>query len=395
MNSSRLISALAFEHAWTLSDTELLLAHRDAPESPERTQAYRALSEKLSLAVGRHLLHVAQTRGLQAPLHADAISTPFLEAWRAARAGQPIDALLVERLGGIFVSALRMKVSIAFAKAERPDSVAPSAEAIHRLLQEKVEQGVFEPFETRNETCFVSGRLLLVGMDGWAPYLEIFEPAAAAFVPLKAGDVKAPCLQSTVVPLPSGHLLIGDWMHHPAFQAAIEPVLHDAPSLNSDLGCQARTETLARELGIGSVFVGNTCPAIVVHNGGVRIGRVSEEADLVGDIAGSVCTDMWWATMLDKQTLVDIFARSMPRKEALLEVERFLENQGHITEVQLPPGNYHLYFAGSPETFGRDFAMEEVDFQGFPEPMLALHPRPLTPRIAGTSPQRRPARPNP
>lgn len=396
MTVSQAPFAAPFATTWTQADSQRLYdLEVEAPDSqvdPSGFDAWRKrfwpVMEELQRAVAGHILHLAETTGLSQPPHAEAAQTPWLSLWRKASAQEALEGYEFERLGHMFYMALARN----FGAVRRPRAgeEAPEAATLHRTLVELIEAGNFSSFETEREECLLSGSSLSLELKGWAPSFRIFKPEFRRFDALAEGDIVAPGLEHVTIRVPTGHLLVADWFRHAAFTSQTDKVLEGNPSINNEAGCVERTRRMAEQLSVASVFVGNTSPEIVAHQGGLRMGYLGDEDEgaggLEGSSMGSICTDLWWATIVDKQVLVDILAQTLPRPEAVAEVDKLIREQASdIREVQVEPGEYHLYFAGSPETFAQHFWMEEVGFQGFEEPMLALHPTSLTPVLKKAS----------
>lgn len=387
------VTAQPFSEGWTLDDTRVLYEHNlaapdfDAPsKDPSADQAWReqrhTYSDKLSLAIGRHVLHLAQTRGLVAPPYSEAVNNRFINAWRRAISGEGLSGWDAIMIGHALTKPVSMKLVTSKPKFVRKDRPAPTLEQTHAFIHETMLAGDFESYDTDfGGECENSGLHLSLTLVQWSPTLERFDCERRQFYPLAAGDITAPSLQHVTVPLPTGELLVADWFRHDAFTAITDKVLEDSPSISSSSGCEERTRRLATQLGIATVFVGNSCPSIQADANGVRIGSMTEEADMNGTSQGYVCTDLWWATMLDKQTLVDLFARTMPIEQAHAEVaDLIVEHTNGITQVTLPPGEYHLYYAGDVELFGKMFDRDGVDLSSFDKPMLVLSRTELEPR---------------
>jgi hypothetical protein len=427
------LTAQSFDQGWSMDDTRRMLnVERMDPTAQDDTTSLgakrkakwqediKAISTQLDTCVARHLLFLAEVGGLQAPPHSEHASTPFLEAWRRLMTQRPLENYQLMRLGGDFSRSLMIQAFLLRPEfGDKDTHMEENVAKLHHRLMSKVLMGDFDGFETEAQSCWVSGARLRLEMKGWTPTLERFDSANRKFVPLQPGDISAPTLHEVSLPVPSGTLLISDWFRHDAFNALVDKALEtDHPDINSEAGCVERTQRLAQDLGIGTVYVGNSSPSIIVDPQGVRVGWAADgdayddasgegepkdmrreqerKAPLVGQEAGRVCTDMWWVTMIDKQVLVDLFARTMPLEVAQQEVDTLIAEQASdIIQVTVPKGDYHLYFAGKPEVLAQQFVMEEMNFDGFEEPMLALSASKLTPKVQAQAPVTAAKRPKP
>lgn len=164
-----------------------------------------------------------------------------------------------------------------------------------------------------------------------------------------------PGLKEVLLQVTSGEVLIADWFRVEGFTEIVDAEKPNI-SINFAAGEVEQTRHYADAHGFVSVFVGNSLPSIYVNSAKDRVvvGRMAEDldgedwqsADSWGDFSavGRVCTDLWWATAIDRQRLVDVLAsRHGPAKAAAL-VEAYLDEGNDVTRVQLPPGRYRVQF---------------------------------------------------
>ena len=107
----------------------------------------------------------------------------------------------------------------------------------------------------------------------------------------------------------------------------------------------------AAKNGMVHVFVGNTCPRIVVSDGMIAIGDAGAEEDRIPkgfDLDGSITTDTNWATLIDRKVLVEMVTKGgMPAYEAGDAVERYVGDHAQLLRVK--PGLHRLTFTASEE----------------------------------------------
>jgi len=366
----------SFRDSWSFADSEelarLVLGRPGSSprEDADWKEAYHNHMQKLAITVGCHILHVAQTRGLTLPPYAEYVDHPFLVAWRAAAAGQPVTRWQALSLGKPLFQSLLTDFRV---KVQTKDVLAG-----HQLLQETVERGDFDAIMVSlYESCAYSGEKLSVGFSAWEPKLIRYDRKTRNFLELGPGDIQPPRLHEATIPCPSGRLLLFDNLRGAAWSELLDLVRLEDVSVNYAQGRIETTRNLAESLGIARVYVGNTCPSVVTDGETVRVGRLSEEAE--GQEAGYITTDLWWVTAVDYQVLHELMEHrlELSSDEAREAVASLLED-ADVVEVSLTPGDYTLYYTDQPETFGRLFD-RQVDWQGMEEPMLILSRTALEP----------------
>lgn len=113
------------------------------------------------------------------------------------------------------------------------------------------------------------------------------------------------------VEFPTGELIITDWVRD------VDNVLDQFESnadINQDSGIIQQILSFAKG-NICHTFVGNTCPSVYLSSDTLTVETADyneELDDYTPSIEGakeidSICTDLWWATIIDKQTLLDLY----------------------------------------------------------------------------------------
>jgi hypothetical protein len=324
----------------------------------------------LRRALVGHIRWLAAQGKVKMPAHAEHVQLNWLHALGELVAGREGDFPLMA--AEPFAQGLDL-ITKAAASVVAESADAP-IDRIHERLVEFVEAGVF-PAGGFQE-CFLSGMRIGAQVVDWQFTLGVSEQRK--FRPLRAGEVSPPGVKTLSIDLPTGELWIADWFRIDAFSEACKAVETGLPSLNSEAGTRARTEALARELGFAHVFVGNTCPSVVLDaQGRMVVGSLKDRnSKAAGERVGSVCTDLWWTTIIDRQTLVDLVARTMPRQQAEKIVAEYGAEED-VLKVQLPPGQGHLAFAGNPETFAKRFRSPDLSLAPFSSPMFAFSSQPI------------------
>lgn len=213
----------------------------------------------------------------------------------------------------------------------------------------KFTQGTFENYEFSHENCWETDTPLLLGFANWVPEgYYITDRNILPVPPLEKATV-----QETMVVLKTGNLLVNDWFRIPEFTAALGD--EDFP-INSRKGREDQTRHYA-SFGVIHVGVGNSCAGVYQHGNQVVVGRHDEdESDIPEQLTahGSVCTDLWAATLVEYETLVALVARTLP-DTAKAVVDAYLAEQSKgsygVMSLTLEPGTYYLYHYGKHHQF--------------------------------------------
>lgn len=133
---------------------------------------------------------------------------------------------------------------------------------------------------------------------------------------------------------PTGEVIAGDfpvgfhkWYHHPLHKKRMADTY--TPGL---AGLRESTERWQKE-NVGHFFVGNTCPNVKLAKGGV-ISIRPDEKDETGRKLTNICTDLWWATLVDEQTW-----RAMMQSIGALEPE-IASMLDAAEKFKVKPGTY-------------------------------------------------------
>ena len=289
-------------------------------------------------------------------------------------------------LGSLFIKPLTLKLidaSPSFATTERP---APSAEEVHDYFCQTVANGTFSLRDMEREQCQTSGLHLTPLLKDWVPKMILLDAEAKKYRSLEENDIASPQIQHATIPVPSGKLLVSDWFRNDAFTELFEQAKEGIHSIGNVAAREELTQRIAQQLGVAHVYVGNSCPNVVADEQGVRVGSLADDQQSMD--TPSVCTDLWWTTMVDKQVLTDLLAKTMPRDQAATQVEQLIANQASdVIELDMAPGTYHLYFSGEPALFKKLFNHDGVDWDGFESPMLVMTPKSLSPKVSRGGPK--------
>lgn len=274
----------------------------------------------------------------------------------------------------------------------------------------QVNAGTFEHFFLDSSgQCTRTGIRLQADIVGWKARLGTVDRrprsqgGTGAVIPLSE-DAPGAAVHHLTIPVPSGQLLLADWFRIPEFTSVVE-VKRDEFDINLAIGRVAQTRHYAQDHGFASVFVGNSSPSIVSRDGTLAIGNAldPDEGFDRGGSQGYICTDLWWATAIDRQVLEAIVARGLiaasadAGAEALSQADAAAQAQDKVREylrkntltqldlraMGLPPGQnqqgepvLNLYFSDANDRLTQ-FRADYVHTQDFDPLSLVLSPREL------------------
>lgn len=181
-------------------------------------------------------------------------------------------------------------------------------------------------------------------------------------------EMNIPVIQETYIQVPSGKLLVADWFRDnknvlqkltDVKGTVIGKKLMEINSYDAQYGDSYLAEYAqvlsAAELNIATVFVGNSSPDIF-QNGNKIIGfdADSYESERKFKTAmktempewkkkGSICTDLWRASVIDEEILVSHLATKYSQKEAE-EIMAEIKAGWTVVEVKVKPGKYKLTY---------------------------------------------------
>lgn len=163
---------------------------------------------------------------------------------------------------------------------------------------------------------------------------------------------KIPCKKvgtySFDINFPTGTLICTDW-----FPYGKELLLHldNGRSINSNLGIYERSQKYA-ELNLVHMFVGNTCPSVYYKDGTLLVGRNGYDEDndkelsLMedGEYMGYICTDLWWASIVDAEIYKKLLIDKFGEEESLS-----MFNEIEMLEKTIKPGKYRCTYLKNEE----------------------------------------------
>lgn len=215
-------------------------------------------------------------------------------------------------------------------------------------------KGNYEPYVLSYETCWNTGQALYLAFNEWVP--------RGCRFPDTPGDEEFPDirplapvqLQVSKLELKTGNLLVADWFRIPEFTKLTE---EKWISINSRSGCEEKARHLAETFNVVSVHVGNTSPGVYQNGSQVVVGYHHEDegpAPAHFTTVGRVCTDLWAATFVEYENLIELVARTKPDTARKIVDAYLAEDDGGVYglhKLTVEPGTYYLYHFGNYEDF--------------------------------------------
>jgi len=356
--------------------------------TPEYIATLRSHGKERQTAIGNFLTSLRDAGRLSEVPFSARRGHRWAAPWNRFVAGNE-QAWDLDIVVGPIANALDTKIFCSL--APRAVTVPDNAHLYGELVR-MMNTGDFDPLVLGDDArapCGATGKRLHVQITpGWKPLLGelTFQPRTFTAV---TDDCPAPAVISHAIPAPSGELLIADWfrLSNNLFSDIVDPKSHQF-ELCYPFGRAQQTAHYAREFGFMSVEAGNSCPGILERRDHFLIGEIDYGARSApsGVLKGSVCTDLWWVSMIDRQVLVDLLAGKLGPEAAQAAVDDYVASavaSSSISVLRVAPGTVHFHFtADRRDLAGFQCAGPiETDFQSV-EPILVVSSAPLhwTPR---------------
>lgn len=247
--------------------------------------------------------------------------------------------------------------------------------SIHAEIVKLMDTGDFSfAMTSKHENCFRTGEYFNIQFEEWTPVIGKVQRAdgqKSVFVP--AEPVAEPTGARTAqLEFKTGDLVAMDWFRDEdnTLDKWLKARGSDKiGSVNYDKGIFDTVEFHAK-LGIVHVMVGNSSPSVYTGEGTIAVGsnwreytadgrgrysdcdddgNESEEAEAEYELAsttaptgmvahGSVCTDLWWVTIMERSLLAEILGEDYAKEE-------------FNVEIQVEPGKYTLHYDAHPSSF--------------------------------------------
>lgn len=375
--------ARRFSDAWTLDDDRQYRRVQgrlstqqsklfDRNKSVSRPQGLLEANANLRDKIVGHLLYLKQQGRLSPLPFAEEVDVGWVACWQALFVPGTATELPVARWMERLVRPLVAAMEPLWRVTELVNRGSDPSAALHRFTVEFIENGTWEPHQGHLGPCARTGEDVAVAMEDWQGTLGILLGSDLEFEPLRSGQLPDTAgIQHTEVVFPSGQLLVSDWFRHPAFTEAMGD---EEDLLDSDAHRIAHTKALAA-LGVVSVWTTQS-PRLFMEGNVLQAALVTEEEAEHGhrESVGDVATDLWAVSVVDRQTLEALLARTLPAEEVAAVVDEMLAEQA-VVEISVAPGAYHLYFAGKPEAFAPHMDRLQADWTGVEKPVFVLADR--------------------
>ncbi len=347
----------------------LLNIKEDEKDSDGNIKWVQVLHGPMKKAVAELVRHKATAGDFEKIPNSEGHSLRFLDAWNSVVDGvfdgysedEYLETIADEAMGMMGLPLL------GFPKGALRDLKEDDA---YEALMCALESG---NFETSGSECMTDGERYQFKSEGWkvVGVKNVFGPKhSLEKFPMEPISPESQYgLEHLEVEFETGDLVINDMFRIKEFVEAWREV--DSDGINADAGKNEATRNYLSELGMVCVCVGNSSPRICPdENGVIRFANpaynLEEEAwddkwqEL--DHFKSVCTDLWWVSVIDKKRLIDVIAKATgDTAEAVEKVEQFIKDTWTVTEMKVEPGTHHLYFGRSSDVLLNHYEFEGVD----------------------------------
>lgn len=138
------------------------------------------------------------------------------------------------------------------------------------------------------------------------------------------------------IELKTGNLLISDWFRLEEFNTLLKSNIE----LSTTASLIEATQFALNKGKVISITVGNSNPQIFKRGNTLIFGRGDEDGYGGCESIGSVITNLWNVTIVEKETLIDIL-REGGNSNPELTVDEYIRNND-VEEVQVESGNYKV-----------------------------------------------------
>lgn len=394
-----------FSDFWTIEDTKRQLAFPKFPSkgTPAEQNTWRQTvgeeqGRHIGLAIGQFIASKMQHMRVL-PLFCEETDVRIINSLRALR-DHPEDQDCQFEVGDRFAS--RMEVYIALHPSRESEN---SPEAVHEKLIGVMEDGDFRFYTSDHGPCMRSGMRIDVIFENWSGTAGVMEHEVIpgsfrlnyTFTPLTAQSIEAPRAQCVQIQVPSGQLLITDWIRIPEFHELGQAIDHDpGHDINTVEGRATQTRLYAEKLGVAHVPCRS--PDILADEGVIKGGYLDIEEAYPANFKGKFYADLRWTTLVDRSHLIDLIAEKLGQVEATRQVNEYIQdNKEDMIVLDVKPGTHHLYFAGTPQVFhstiDTHYEADCLHMEQFQYPAFALTREPLVEKCDVQSAPRKSRRP--
>jgi hypothetical protein len=308
---------------------------RDYLSEDKYAEIYKDSLVSFSDNIYSYLREMVKSGKLELPSNIETHDSRFIGEFRKLVNGEDKDIKEVKRVVNMFENGWVKDIMINSILGNKEESkIKESYENFIKLIND----GTFLGGELNaDDSCVMCGQRIAVVMKDWVVKLAT----------LKGGlKVLEPCLEEKErelkVNFTSGELLVADWIRIKEFSDKVEYNKdYQDVGLGSALGQKKSTEH-AGKFGFITVHVGNSSPQIYQNGDNLLFGYSEIDMNDYKKV-GNVCTDLWNATVIDKERLIEIIAEKIGEEEAIDKVERYLK-KNEVNIIRVTPGEYTLRY---------------------------------------------------
>lgn len=283
------------------------------------------------------------------------------EAWNSLVAGT-----LEADEGDAYIANGIAMFPLTLATGPRKDGVERPLDVQYEEFAALINSGKHIKPSSSYGTCNRTGDTLYMDIaDGWNVRFGYLGNGGFAAL---AEEAPVEVVQHVSVALPSGVLLISDWVEVDGFRDLVNP--NQYLSRETDAGCEKYTEHYANTHGFlwAAVDDGGSL-AVIRRDDQLLIGRApydeatGDDAEVRGENLGHLEYNRISATAIDRATLVSILSKDMDAAAAEAKVAKWASADG-VRTVVFPAGTeLHFYQAGD-RGINRRFQSPSVDMEG-------------------------------
>lgn len=183
----------------------------------------------------------------------------------------------------------------------------------------------------------------------WVPEVRIVNGEKhhwGKFIPMQPMSFKDKIYEKTIT-FKTGNLIINDWFEteNDSFSEAVDD---DFLSLESAANRVEVTKKYLKDFKFIHVSVLNTCPGVYQEGDKIFIGQGPDKAK---NKKGFVCTDLWWASIIEEEQFLKILTTNGVSKEQADKDLAAVKKTWTCTSLKVSPGKYKLKFMGDHEKF--------------------------------------------
>jgi len=371
---------LAFRDAWDFSTgypDNALPARDESATSRKRREEITDLFER---NLFEHLVAVRDQGGLRRIEDVDGRDLAWPLEWGHFAEGGAV------RDPGDFVRPFMASIMPDFVSRLPGAKDTRQVRDLYNALVDQIDQGAIDIEYRLDADCTLTGvRPFMKMSEGWAisAYREPeFGPKSFPRTLIPIGPVPPVEMVEVRIPAPSGRIMVADWfrMANNVFTDAVFKRTSRAP-INTEHGKVRETVNHAAQLGVLTIFSGNSSPEIIREGGHMVLGLFDEEHPAQRarnkDVLAKVITDLWWTTMVDVDVFKALVRQELGEEEGEAAAQAYLA-EGSYTVVNVAPGELYAYLP-SVRGYMREFECEteEVSLQHVDKMFAVLSSEPL------------------